>query len=234
MPLTWYSVGKQVSPPIALLGFVKFPDEVFFRKEGKKNGTRCQPFTTLLWTLYLTPDTRELTNLARSKTRILRVRSQTVGPLCTALHLVLEINLTCLIGYGTVQLSPVFLNRGSASWLDYTLFYFLWCRFGVSSKLFSPSHFLLPHWSKNMMKKLCLLSIFSLVNILFNKNAWNNFGEGVRGTRKVEKHWLSRVYSDNSKEAHNRETLFLLVRYEDIKMDATSSHCCTSMCQIPR
>jgi hypothetical protein len=42
---------------------------------------------------------------------------------------------------------------------------------------------------KNMTTKMYPLSIFYVVCILLNQNVWDNSGEGVRGTRKVEKRW---------------------------------------------
>jgi hypothetical protein len=43
--------------------------------------------------------------------------------------------------------------------------------------------FLPPHWSEEHDEK----TIPILVYFLYNQNAWDNFGEEVRGTRKVKK-----------------------------------------------
>jgi hypothetical protein len=49
------------------------------------------------------------------------------------------------------------------------------------------SHSLLSHYSKYMMKKPYRLSVFWLVYDLFKKNVYENLGEGIRCTRKIEK-----------------------------------------------
>jgi hypothetical protein len=55
---------------------------------------------------------------------------------------------------------------------------------------FLASQFLLPHWSEKLCEKTAP-SVYILVSLYsINRNVWDNFREGIRGTRKAEKNAL--------------------------------------------